>query len=62
MSKTAVPDSLHQFAASVPPPDQIRDRLSQSQREAAFLRRLLKLSIAADRATQPSEKEVSHAQ
>jgi len=41
---------IRRFLSSVPSADAIRDRLAQRKSEVAFLRRLLKLAVDAERA------------
>ena len=44
------PHELRRFLLCVPSADTIRDRLAQRRSEVAFLRRLLKLAVDAERA------------
>lgn len=55
------PPDLRQFLDAVPDAETIRSRLSQNRREAAFLRRFLKLALDAERARNTQRQEVAHA-
>lgn len=44
-----LPPDLREMLRSIPPPDVVRNRLTKLRDEAAFLRRLLRLAVDAER-------------
>jgi hypothetical protein len=51
-----IPPTLTEFVNDLPTAETVRARIVENRREAAFLRRLLKLAVAAERTT-ASRKE-----